>query len=136
MLLGAGLGGHLRALLVRLPHIAILFTFQIFMLRGFGVAVPVLQAIAALPVVFFIAVLPISVQGLGTTQAAMIFFFARYAPGTATRSRRRCWQPAWSGRSARSPSRSCWGSPASRAGSAAPLTEASAEAQAAPAPSA
>ena len=81
VLLGAGLGGHARALLVRLPHIAILFTFQIFMLRGFGVAVPVLQAIAALPVVFFIAVLPISVQGLGTTQAAMIFFFARYAAG-------------------------------------------------------
>ena len=81
VLLGAGLGGHARALLVRLPHIAILFTFQIFMLRGFGVAVPILQAIAALPVVFFIAVLPISVQGLGTTQAAMIFFFARYATG-------------------------------------------------------
>jgi uncharacterized membrane protein YbhN (UPF0104 family) len=81
VLLGAGLGGHARALLVRLPHIAILFAFQICMLRGFGVAVPILQAIAALPVVFFIAVLPISVQGLGTTQAAMIFFFARYAPG-------------------------------------------------------
>jgi hypothetical protein len=81
VLLGAGLGGHARALLVRLPHIAILFAFQICMLRGFGVAVPILQAIAALPVVFFIAVLPISVQGLGTTQAAMIYFFARYAPG-------------------------------------------------------
>jgi hypothetical protein len=81
VLLGAGLGGHARALAVRLPHIAILFAFQIVMLRGFGVAVPIIQAIAALPVVFFIAVLPISVQGLGTTQAAMIYFFARYAPG-------------------------------------------------------
>ena len=81
VLLGAGLGGHARALLVRLPHIAILFAFQIVMLRGFGVAVPIVQAIAALPVVFFIAVLPISVQGLGTTQAAMIYFFARYAAG-------------------------------------------------------
>ena len=30
---------------------------------------------------FLIAALPISVQGLGTTQAAMVFFFARYAPG-------------------------------------------------------
>jgi hypothetical protein len=29
-------------------------------------------------------VLPISVQGLGTTQAAMVFFFARYAPGNRT----------------------------------------------------
>jgi hypothetical protein len=81
VLLGAGLGGYARALAVRLPHIAILFAFQIVMLRGFGVAVPVIQAVAALPVVFFIAVLPISVQGLGTTQAAMIYFFARYARG-------------------------------------------------------
>jgi hypothetical protein len=83
VLLGAGFGGHLRALLVRLPHIALLFTFQILMLRGFGVAVPVVDAIAALPVVYFIAVLPISVQGLGTTQATMVYFFARYAPGDA-----------------------------------------------------
>jgi len=81
VLLGAGLAGHARALLVRLPHIAILFVFQIVMLRGFGVAVPILQAIAALPVVYLIAVLPISVQGLGTTQATMIYFFARYAAG-------------------------------------------------------
>jgi hypothetical protein len=81
VLLGAGLLGHLRALAVRLPHIAALFAFQIFMLRAFGVAVPVSDAVAALPVVFFIAVLPISVQGLGTTQAAMVYFFARYAPG-------------------------------------------------------
>jgi hypothetical protein len=81
VLLGAGISGHLRALLVRLPHIAALFAFQITMLHAFGVAVPVLDAVAALPVVFFIAVLPISVQGLGTTQAAMVYFFARYAPG-------------------------------------------------------
>src|SRR5579871_4241836 len=83
VLLGAGLGGHARALLVRLPHIAVLLAFQITLLHGFGVAVPVVDAIAALPVVFFIAVLPISVQGLGTTQAALIFFFARYAPGNS-----------------------------------------------------
>jgi hypothetical protein len=81
VLLGAGLSGHARALAVRLPHIAALFAFQICMMRAFGVAVPVVEAVAALPVVFFIAVLPISVQGLGTTQAAMIYFFARYAPG-------------------------------------------------------
>ena len=81
VLLGAGLGGHARALAVRLPHIAALFTFQICMLRAFGVAVPMVDAVAALPVVFFISVLPISVQGLGTTQAAMVYFFARYAAG-------------------------------------------------------
>jgi hypothetical protein len=83
VLLSAGLSGHARALAVRAPHIAALLAFQTSMLHAFGVAVPIGQAIAALPIVFFIAVLPISVQGLGTTQAALVFFFARYAPGDA-----------------------------------------------------
>jgi hypothetical protein len=81
VLLGAGVGGHAKALAVRVPHIAALIAFQISMLRAFGVAVPLVVALATLPVVFLIAALPISVQGLGTTQAAMVFFFARYAPG-------------------------------------------------------
>jgi hypothetical protein len=69
---------------VRLPHIAVLMAFQTIVLRAFGVRVPVVAAIASLPVVFFIAVLPISVQGIGTTQAAMVFFFARYGTGDQT----------------------------------------------------
>ncbi|HVZ72628.1 MAG TPA: lysylphosphatidylglycerol synthase domain-containing protein [Polyangia bacterium] len=81
VLLSAGFAGHLRALAVRVPHIASLVVLQTSMLHAFGVAVPVGQAIATLPIVFFIAVLPISVQGLGVTQWAMIFFYARYAPG-------------------------------------------------------
>jgi hypothetical protein len=83
VLLGAGLGGHARALLVRVPHIVALLVYHTSILRAFGVAVPISQAVVALPIVFFIAVLPISVQGLGTTQAAMLFFFARYGPGDA-----------------------------------------------------
>jgi hypothetical protein len=78
VLLQAGWSGHARALLVRVPHIAALVAFQTAMLRGFGVAVPVVQAVIALPIIFFIAVLPITVQGLGTTQAAMVYFFAPY----------------------------------------------------------
>jgi hypothetical protein len=81
VLLAAGLRGHARALLVRVPHIVALMVYQTSMLRAFGVAVPIAQAVVALPIVFFIAVLPISVQGLGTTQAAMVYFFARYGPG-------------------------------------------------------
>jgi len=81
VLLAAGARGHLKALLVRLPHIAVLIAFQTIVLRAFGVRVPVVAAIASLPVVFFIAVLPISVQGIGTTQAAMVFFFALYGTG-------------------------------------------------------
>jgi len=81
VVLAAGVGGHLRALVVRLPHIGALFAFQLALLWGFHVAVPVVAAMAALPIVFLAAALPISVQGLGTTQAAMIYFFAGYAPG-------------------------------------------------------
>lgn len=81
VVLGAGIGGHLRALVVRLPHIAVLIVFQLALLRGFHVAVPLLTALAVFPIVFLVAALPVSVQGLGTTQAAMIYFFARYAPG-------------------------------------------------------
>jgi hypothetical protein len=83
VLLSAGLGGHARALVVRLPHIAALIAFQFSALRAFGVEVPLVYALATLPITFFIAVLPISVQGLGTTQAAMIYFFARFAHGSS-----------------------------------------------------
>jgi len=82
VLLGAGLRGHLKATLVRLPHLVALVAYTTCMLAAFGIPVPIRQVIIDLPVVFFIAVLPISVQGLGTTQAAMIFFFARHAPGS------------------------------------------------------
>jgi hypothetical protein len=82
VLLSAGLMGHLKPMLVRLPHIAALMAFNLSALRGFGVEVPLGAAFASLPVILFIAVLPISVQGLGTTQAAMVLFFARYvSPG-------------------------------------------------------
>jgi hypothetical protein len=87
VLLGAGLGGHVKALFVRLPHVAALVFYTTAMLHAFGVAVPVRQAIVLLPLFFFIAVLPISIQGLGTGQAAMIFLFARYAPGAVEAQR-------------------------------------------------
>lgn len=83
VLLSAGLAGHLKAMLVRLPHIAALIAFNLTALHGFGVAVPLGTAIAALPVIMFIAVLPISVQGLGTAQAAMVLFFAKFVPAGA-----------------------------------------------------
>jgi uncharacterized membrane protein YbhN (UPF0104 family) len=81
VLLGAGLLGHLKALVVRVPHLASLIFLTVVYLRAFGVEVPIAQAVAYLPIVFFIAVLPISPLGLGTSQAAMQYFFARYAAG-------------------------------------------------------
>jgi uncharacterized membrane protein YbhN (UPF0104 family) len=81
VLFAAGVSGHLRALLVRIPHIGILMVFTFASLRAFGVRVPVAQAILYLPVIYFIGVLPIAVMGLGTTQAAMIYFLSSYVPG-------------------------------------------------------
>jgi hypothetical protein len=83
VLLEAGLAGHLKALAVRVPHVATLLVMSYTALRGFGVDVPVVQALVHLPVVLLVAVLPISVQGLGPTQGAMIYFFAEFAPGDA-----------------------------------------------------
>jgi hypothetical protein len=82
VLLSAGLAGHVKALGVRLPHVLSLLLLNYVALHAFGVKVPVVQTVLCMPVVFLVAVLPISVQGLGPTQGAMIFFFARYAPGT------------------------------------------------------
>jgi hypothetical protein len=81
VLFAAGVSGHLRALLVRVPHIGVLMVFTYTSLRAFGVQVPVSQAVLYLPIIYFISVLPIAVMGLGTTQAAMIYFLSSYVPG-------------------------------------------------------
>jgi hypothetical protein len=82
VLLTAGLGGHLRALAVRIPHVASLLVLNHVALHAFGVKVPALQTLLCFPVVLLVAVLPISIQGIGPTQGAMIFFFSRYAAGS------------------------------------------------------
>jgi hypothetical protein len=87
ILLSAGLAGHLRAMLVRLPHIASLIVLSWFSLAAFGIAIPVAKAILCLPIVYFVTVLPISFQGIGTSQAMLIHFFAPYAPGNTNEER-------------------------------------------------
>ena len=86
VLLSAGIGGHLRALAVRLPHIATLLLLSWFSMAAFGVFIPVGKAILCLPIVYFVTVLPISPQGLGTSEFMLIHFFAAYAPGTTDES--------------------------------------------------
>ena len=46
----------------------------------FGIDIPTLRLLAALPIVFMVSALPITVAHLGTSQAAWIFFFSDYAP--------------------------------------------------------
>jgi hypothetical protein len=77
----AGLVGHLRALIVRLPHLAVLLFWHYVTLRCFRVEVPFHLAMLYLPVVFAVAALPISVQGLGTAQVVALHYFRDFVPG-------------------------------------------------------
>ena len=79
-----GISGHIKATIVRLPHVLVLILWHFLALRWFGVQVPPLAALVLLPAVFFAAALPVSVQGLGLSQAAAVTFFASYAESGRT----------------------------------------------------
>ena len=88
VLLSAGVTGHLKAMLVRLPHILSLVIFTYTSMAAFGVVVDPAKAIFYLPIIYFVAVLPISFQGLGTSQALMILFFAPYSEAATADGKR------------------------------------------------
>lgn len=81
-LLRAGVLGHLQAVLVRLPHLALVIFAHLLAMRAFDLRPPVDAFFAYLPVMLLISALPIAPQGLGTAQVAAVFFFSAYAPGT------------------------------------------------------
>jgi hypothetical protein len=82
-LFDAGVRGHLVIGAARVPHFAVLVAGHFVAMRCFGIAIPPSQAIALLPLVFIISVLPISPSGLGTAQATSVLLFAHFAPGDA-----------------------------------------------------
>lgn len=81
VLIEAGLTGHLKALAVRVPHVLTLLVMYHVGLHAFGVQTPLFATLIAVPFVLLLAVLPISFQGLGPSQGALIFFFSKYASG-------------------------------------------------------
>lgn len=82
-LMEAGLRGHVRALIVRLPHLFVLLLWHFIALRCFQISVPFHLAMLYLPVVFAVAALPISVQGLGTAQVVAKYYFSGFAVGAS-----------------------------------------------------
>ena len=74
-----GITGHIKGVLVRLPHIGVLCAWHVISLRLFGVHVPVLQAITYLPIYFAVASLPINVNGLGAAQFVAVALFMPFA---------------------------------------------------------
>jgi hypothetical protein len=79
----AGLRGHVVALLWRLPHVFFQFLGAWLPFAFFGVKIPLLDALAQMPVLMFVVTLPVSPQGLGTRDALSLTMFSRYASGTA-----------------------------------------------------
>lgn len=79
----AGLGGHLRAILARFPHMLLLAALHWGAFRIWGIAVPPVRGLALNPIVLLIAALPVTPGGLGTTQALQVLFFSPYASAPA-----------------------------------------------------
>jgi uncharacterized membrane protein YbhN (UPF0104 family) len=65
VLFDAGLAGHLRALAWRLPHMMILFAGMWLPFRFFGIAIPLGEALACVPILMLIGALPLTPQGVG-----------------------------------------------------------------------
>ncbi|MFP5287583.1 MAG: YbhN family protein [Thermoanaerobaculia bacterium] len=74
----AGLGGHLRAILARFPHMLLLAALHWGAFRIWGIPVPLSRGLALNPIVLLVAALPITPSGLGTTQALQVLFFSPY----------------------------------------------------------
>ena len=75
----AGLKGNLVGLLARTPHVFILLLGHFLAMRVFGVRPSPGQTLTLLPLVFFVAVVPVSPFGLGTAQATAVALFAPLA---------------------------------------------------------
>ena len=80
-LFDAGLRGHALAILGRVPHNALIILGHWIAIRAWGIEVPFEVGMTLMPAVAIISVLPISPAGLGTTQAAMVYFFSEFAAG-------------------------------------------------------
>jgi hypothetical protein len=84
----AGLRGHAVAVAARLPHLLWLIVGQMVAMMLFRIDVPVATATTLLPLVFVVAVLPISPSGIGTAQATAVALFSGYAAGADPGARR------------------------------------------------
>ncbi len=79
----AGLGGHLRAILARFPHMLLLTLLHWGAFRVWGIPVPLVRGLALNPIVLLIAALPVTPGGLGTTQALQVLFYSPYGSAPA-----------------------------------------------------
>jgi hypothetical protein len=77
----AGVSGHLVAMAVRLPHLAVLFLGTWLPFRFFGVQIPLSAALTYVPILMVAVTLPVTPQGFGTRDVLAATFFEPFAPG-------------------------------------------------------
>jgi len=78
-LFDAGIRGHALAMLGRLPHVSVMVLGHWAAMRAWGIPVPLGLGVTIMPLVVIASVLPISPAGLGTTQAALVYFLQDHA---------------------------------------------------------
>lgn len=83
----AGVAGHVRAMAVRLPHLAVLVLGNWGAFAFFDVRIPLGVALVYLPILLVASTLPITPQGFGTRDTAAQLFFASYAAGASIEAR-------------------------------------------------
>lgn len=83
----AGVAGHVRAIAARLPHMLVLALLHWGAFRLWGIAIPFFQGTALMAVVLLISALPVTPNGLGTTQVLQVLFFGAWAHGATAEAR-------------------------------------------------
>ena len=71
---------YVQIVALRAPMFFVSLCLHYLAARTFGIAIPFVQMLSFLPIIFMLAALPITVAHLGTTQAAWVLFFGAYAP--------------------------------------------------------
>jgi hypothetical protein len=83
----AGLRGHAISIVGRLPHVILIVLGHWFAMLAWGIPVPFVLAATVMPAVVIVGVIPISPAGMGTIQAALVYFFSDYATGATADDR-------------------------------------------------
>jgi hypothetical protein len=73
---------YIEVIVLRIPMFLVSLVTHYFAARTFGIALPFSAVLTFLPVIFMVGALPVTVAHLGTTQAAWMLFFGRYAIGS------------------------------------------------------
>lgn len=86
-LFASGVRGHAFGIAARIPHVVGIVLSQWLAMRIWGIDVPASAVLTIVPAIAVAAALPIAPGGMGTMQAAAVYFFSDYAPGATADER-------------------------------------------------